>query len=244
MARGDLEFAGARLELATEYSPRFTEAWVNRGLLALASGHLEQARKHLHHARELNPDLPTPHHGLGLLAERRGLFDEACAHYRVALKVDPGFSGSRINLANLDYRAGRYEEAREHFLKLALHRPKERAGWLGLVETYLRLERSTDADATLSRASAEFPGDPELAILEARRALRAVPPDTKSAREKLDRARHATGPHVARAVAFLSVVALVEGKRDEARALANEARALDASEEVVRYARRINGFAE
>src|SRR5512142_436874 len=85
LAAGDLETAEARLALALEYHPRFTEAWVNTGLLALRRGRLAEARRALGRARDLNPDLPTPHHGLGLLAEKRGRAEEAEKHYRAAL---------------------------------------------------------------------------------------------------------------------------------------------------------------
>ena len=65
LAAGDLATAEARLSVALEYSPRFTEAWVNLGYVELRRGRLEQARKDFVKARDLNPDLPAPHHALG-----------------------------------------------------------------------------------------------------------------------------------------------------------------------------------
>src|SRR5207248_11282033 len=61
LAAGDLATAEARLAVALEYSPRFTEAWVNLGYVELRRGNLEKARKDFVKARELNPDLQAPH---------------------------------------------------------------------------------------------------------------------------------------------------------------------------------------
>ena len=70
LAAGDLSTAEARLAVAIEFSPRFTEAWVNLGYVELRRGNLDRAHKDFSKARDLNPDLPAPHHALGLLADR------------------------------------------------------------------------------------------------------------------------------------------------------------------------------
>src|SRR5271170_7720961 len=64
-AEGHLEVAEARVALALEYNPKFTEAWVNLGLIEEAHGNFVLARKHFVKARDLNPDLPISHHALG-----------------------------------------------------------------------------------------------------------------------------------------------------------------------------------
>src|SRR5580658_69992 len=101
---GDLATAEVRFALAIEYHPRFTEAWVNLGLVELGRGNLVRAKKDFERARDLNNDLPTPHHALGLLFDRRGQAKVAAYHYREALKVDPGFAPARANLARLEFR--------------------------------------------------------------------------------------------------------------------------------------------
>src|SRR5580692_2201483 len=95
---GDGETAEVRFALAIEYHPRFTEAWVNLGLVELSRGNFALAKKDFERARGLNDDLPAPHHALGLLADRRGQAQAAIHHYRAALKVDPGFAPARANL--------------------------------------------------------------------------------------------------------------------------------------------------
>ena len=58
LAAGDLATAEARLALAIEYNPRFTEAWVNLGFVELRRGNLDRAQQDFGKARDLNPDLP------------------------------------------------------------------------------------------------------------------------------------------------------------------------------------------
>lgn len=45
LAVGNLELAEARVALALEYNPRFTEAWVNLGLVELRRDNIERARR-------------------------------------------------------------------------------------------------------------------------------------------------------------------------------------------------------
>src|SRR5271170_806541 len=118
LAAGNLELAEARIALALEYNARFTEAWVNLGLIELRRGNFERAQRAFVKARDLNPDLPTPHHALGLLASEEGQPAQAEMHYRAALRVDPGFAAARANLGRILFERGAFEEAREQFLRL------------------------------------------------------------------------------------------------------------------------------
>jgi Flp pilus assembly protein TadD len=172
LAAGDLTTAEARLSVAIEYSPRFTEAWVNLGYVELRRGNFERARKHFVKARELNPDLPAPHHALGLLADRRDAGREAEGHYRQALKVDPGFLPSRANLARRLFMRGAFEDSRDQFLKLTQVEPEALAGYLGLAECLLRLDREGEADDVVARARLRFGDTPELLMLVARQLMR------------------------------------------------------------------------
>jgi Flp pilus assembly protein TadD len=169
---GDLELAEARFAVAVEYNPRFTEAWVNLGIVELFRGNFTMARRHFDKARRLNSDLPAPHHALGLLCDKSGQPAEAEKHYRAALKVDPGFAPARANLGRLLFARGAYEEAREQFLRLTQVSGASVEGWVGLTEAFLRLGRTAEADETLDHARVRFPRAPSVEILVARRALR------------------------------------------------------------------------
>jgi tetratricopeptide (TPR) repeat protein len=173
LAAGDLATAEARLGLAIEFNPRFTEAWVNLRYVELRRGNLAQARKDFVKARDLNPDIPAPHHALGLLADQRGLGKEAEGHYRQALKVDPAFLPARENLARRLFARGAFEEAREQYLRLTQVQPEAIQGYVGLAECHFRLDREGEAADVIGRARARFGDVPEVRMLVARLQLRS-----------------------------------------------------------------------
>ncbi|MBK6691747.1 MAG: tetratricopeptide repeat protein [Myxococcales bacterium] len=235
LAGGEFEVAAARLALAIEYSPRFTEAWVNLGLLQLERGEREAARRTLRHARVLNPNLPAPHHALGLWAEAHDKLSEAEAHYRAALKVDPGFPPSRANLGRLLFKRAAWDEAREQFLRLTEVAPGESVGFVGLVESYLRQGRVGDGDAALDTALRHFPEAPEVLLLAARRQIR----QGRYAEAERELARIAgeasTDAHRAVALSFLAVAQWARGDAATSTSTARAALIIDPNQDVARY---------
>lgn len=237
LSRGDLSIAEARVALALEYSPRFTEAWVNLGLIELQRGNFDRARHAFVKARDLNPDLPVPHHALGLLADHEGLGAEAENHYRAALEVDPGFAPARINLARRLFDRGAYEEAREHFLRLTQVAPDLAESWAGLCDSLLHLKRIDDAGDVLAGAIARFGRTSRFAVIEARLLLqRNAFADAEEKLEPLtddpDRLQAAA------AFAWLAVARLGEGDASGAVDAARRALELDPDADVARFALR------
>jgi Flp pilus assembly protein TadD len=233
LAAGDLATAEARLSVAIEYSPRFTEAWVNLGYVALRRGELALARKDFVKARDLNPDIAAPHHALGVLADQRDLGREAEGHYRQALKVDPGFAPSRANLARRLFGRGDLDEACEQFRRLTQVAPEELLGYLGLAECLLRLHRDEEADGVIARARGRFGEVPELLMLVARQLLRR---DAFAEAEALlapltDDERR---PRSAEAWAWIAVSRLARRDERGAREAARESLAIDPTNAVAK----------
>ncbi len=232
-----LEHAEAELGLALEYNPRFTEAWVNLGLVELRLGHLEAARHDFRRGIELNPDLPAPFHGMGLLEERVGDVDRAEKSYREALKVDPGFGPARVNLGRILFARRDYDGAREQFLRLTEVAPTVIEGWTGLVESMLKLHREHDADGALDRARATLGEQPALVLLVGRRLLREG--DAAAAIAALEPVTRAGTPSLrASALAWIAVARATRGEVEASRAAAKEALALDPQNGVARYAQQ------
>jgi tetratricopeptide (TPR) repeat protein len=234
LAAGDLPTAEARLAVAIEYSPKFTEAWVNLGLVELRKGDVKAARKDVARARSLNPDLPAPHHAMGLVEEKEARTKKAIADYRAALAVDPGFAPARANLGRLLFDGGRYDEAREQFLRLTEVAPEAVEGWLGLAESLLRLGREADSDVVVWRARLRFGDRPELVLLVARQLLRRGAP---AAAETLLEPLTATGdaPRRSSAWAWLAVARMASGRTDEAAKAAEESLAASPEDPVARF---------
>ncbi|MFO7181593.1 MAG: tetratricopeptide repeat protein [Pseudomonadota bacterium] len=228
LAAGDLDAADARLSVALEYAPDFVDALVNLGLVELARGNFERARRLLLRARRLNPDVAQPHHALGVLAERERRPDRASEHYREALAVDPGFVPARANLGRLQFDAGQLDDAWLTFKKLTEAAPNSPEGPIGLVETLIRLGRATEAAPILRAATARFPNEARLTVLDARFHLRAG---------RTERARELLLPLATRhdevgvtALAWLGVVELVLGRPREAAGAARRSLDLDPDE--------------
>jgi Flp pilus assembly protein TadD len=238
LAEGDLETAEARVALALEYNPRFTEAWVNLGLIELRRGNFERALADFVKARDLNPDLPAPHHALGLLAEARGELRQAETYYRAALHVDPGFAPARSNLGRLLFARGELEDAREQFLRLTQVAPEAKEGWTGLIESLLRLARAEEAEQVLLRARARFGAIPPLELLAARALLRqGAFADARRHLEPLTRV--GDDRQVASALAWLAIARIGEGDAPGAIEAARRATSLDPDDGVARYALRV-----
>lgn len=240
LAAGDLLAAEARLNLAIEYSPRFTEAWVNLALVELRRGNLDLAYQDARRARDLNPNVAAPHHAVGLIADRRGLGEEAEQSYRAALKVDPGFAPSRLNLGRRLFTRGAYEDAREEFFRLTQVAPKELVGWLGLSECLFRLSRDGEADEAIAQARALFGDRPEIVMLVARQLMR---------RGAYDRAEEFLTPLTAdqdpsrsgAAWAWIAVCRLARGELPGAEQAANEALSFDRRNAVAAFVRGKTG---
>jgi Flp pilus assembly protein TadD len=235
LANGNLELAHARLALALEYSPRFTEAWVNLGLVEEQRGNFDLARRDFVKARDLNPDLPAPHHALGLLADAEGHTTEAEKLYRAALKVDPGFAPARINLARRLFERGAFEEAREHFLRLTQVAPDTLEGWTGLCESLLKLGRQEDARAVLGHAHDAFGAAASVSLLDARfLLLDGRPADAEAILARLT--KEGGGSQTAAALGWLAVARLGQGDVTGALDAAARATSLDPDDAVARYA--------
>jgi Tfp pilus assembly protein PilF len=235
LQKDDLEHAEAKLGLALEYNPHFTEAWVNLGLLELRRGRLERARHDFRRAIELNPDLPAPFHGKGLVEERLGDLEHAEKSYRAALKVDPGFGPARVNLGRLLFARRDFEGAREQFLRLTEVAPTVVEGWAGLVESLLRLGREHEADLVLDSARDAAGEKPQLVLLVARRSLRMG--DAASAVTALEPITHdGNASTQAAAHAWLAVAHAAQGDAERSRAEAEAALERDPQNEVARYA--------
>jgi Tfp pilus assembly protein PilF len=234
LGAGETEVAEARLALALEYNPRFTEAWVNLGLVELRKRNFDVAQKDFARAHDLNPDLPAPLHAMGILEEVRGRTEAAAKRYRDALAVDPGFGASRANLGRLLFSAGAIEAAREQFLRLTEVAPEHVEGLAGLVECYWKLGRDTEATEVLARALRAFGDVPALALLHARQVLREGQLDEAQA-QLIALTTSEDGRYQAPAWAWLSVARMAAGDGAGAERAAKEALARNAEEPVATY---------
>ena len=231
---GDLETAGARLNLALEYNPDFVDALVNLANVEIQRGNFERARQLLLRARRLNDDFAQAHHGLGVLAEREERLDDASTHYREALEVNPGFVEARANLARLLYEAGHYEHALVQFRRMRELVPASLAAHRGFVATLLSLQRLEEAEQALGAALDLGLADRQLQILAGRVSL--LRGDLHEAKLLLSEAARVPDDTGALALAWLAVLELAAERPRHAIGAAQKALALQPTEPVATYA--------
>lgn len=234
LEHGDLDTAEARLSVALEYNPRFVEALTNLGIVETQRGNFGRARELLTRSCRINPDVAQPHHALGVLSEREGRRDLASRHYQDALRVDPGFAPARANYARLLFEAGMLEHARIQFLRLTQVAPDCAAGYSGLAESLIRLDRADEAESVVASGLEHAPQDASLTILEARFLI-----GRGRVSEAVVRLRPLTGSRDDSAVAALSWLAVAELARarpEAALRAAASARALNPKDPLVAYA--------
>lgn len=234
LRQGDLEAAGARLNLALEYNPEFVEAVANLGLVELQRGNLTRARQLLNRAKRLNSDLAQPHHGLGVLAEREYRPDLAQQHYEDALAVDPGFVPARSNLAALFLEGGFFEDALLQFRRLYEVAPESVLGHRGLAESLLALHRYEEAQTVAEEGLRRFPSDPSLTIALARLSLQAGDPGF--ALQLLAPLSLVEDDHGAEALSWLAVAHLTSGDAQRAVGAAQTALGLVPDHPLASYA--------
>jgi tetratricopeptide (TPR) repeat protein len=224
LQEGDLEAAGARLNLALEYNPEFVEAITNLGLVEMQRGNFTRARQLLNRAKRLNPDLAEPHHGLGVLAEREHRPDVAQQHYQAALAIDPGFVPARSNLATLFLESGLYEDALVQFRRLYEVAPESPLGHEGLAESLLALQRHEEALSIVEAGLQSFPGSPGLTIALARLSLHAG--ELSNAMALLRKVAGRNDDYGAQACAWLAVGHLTASAPERAVGAAQKALAM------------------
>lgn len=234
LAEGDLEGAGARLELAIEYNPEFVEAVTNLGLVELQRGNLTRARQLLRRAIRLNPDLAQPHHGLGVLAERELRPDLAQEHYQDALGIDPGFAPARQNLAALFLEDCLFEDALVQFRRLYEVAPESVLGHRGLAEALFALRRFDEAETIVTSGLLQFPGDVGMTLVAARLPLHAG--ETAQAIEMLTPISKTNDEYGTEALAWMAVARLTAGDSERAVGHAQAALHLVPSHPLASYA--------
>jgi tetratricopeptide (TPR) repeat protein len=233
LQQGDLESAGAQLELALEYSPQFVEALSNLGLVELQRGNFARAEQLLRRALRLNADLPHPYHGMGVLEEQRYNIGDAAHYFRQALEVDPGFAPARAALAKLLLHGGSNAQALVQFRRLSLVAPDDPAGSVGLASVLLSLGRLEEARKVLRSARERFGQRADLRVVEGRRLI--LVGQLEAAKEYLaPLAGHRDAEGVA-ALAWMAVAELAEGRHRHAVGAADRALTLDPEHPLASY---------
>jgi TolB-like protein len=143
----DAALGMARRALALD--PRDPGILVTAGIIHLSLDRLDDASAFFSAASALDPLGAITHVGLGTISLRRGRIAEAEARFRTAIQISPTFLWAHWSLGTALLAAGKLEAA----LTQMQQATAEGGGYAGLALVYHAMNRSTESDAALARAT-------------------------------------------------------------------------------------------
>jgi tetratricopeptide (TPR) repeat protein len=157
MSGNDLKGAEKVLKDAVQNSPRSPDAWVALGNFYAVIGRYPEAFQALESALKIKPQYPLTLISLAEAQDRSGQKEKAVETFRELSKLpDPQYEplyGAYL------FETGNREAALREFERLARKDPKDRGARTRLVETYLALGRTHDAEDVINRALKQNPKD-------------------------------------------------------------------------------------
>lgn len=110
---GDLERAEVYCDLGLEFSPQYSDLWVNKGLIKLNAGKTSEAKDHFIKALRYNQNQAQAYQNLGYIYMQEESYGKAHDNFQRALKVNPDYLEARYNLALCFMKMEKIPEARK-----------------------------------------------------------------------------------------------------------------------------------
>jgi Flp pilus assembly protein TadD len=112
---GDLYRAEVHCDLAAQFSPDYSDVWVNKGLIALKRGQTDPAKENFIKAIRLNQEQAQGFNNLGYIYLKEQQLGKAHDQFQRALKVNPDYLEARYNLALTFKSMGNKAAARKEY---------------------------------------------------------------------------------------------------------------------------------
>ena len=111
---GDLVKAETYCDLGLQFSPQYSDLWVNKGLIYLRRSQTDKAKECFIKALRYNPEQAQAYNNLGYIyLTFDSAYGKAHDNFQRALKVNPDYTEARYNLALTYMRMGDKENARK-----------------------------------------------------------------------------------------------------------------------------------
>jgi TolB-like protein/Flp pilus assembly protein TadD len=159
----DWAAAVARIQRALALDPRDPGILVTAGIIHLALGRLDEAAASFNAALALDPLGAVAHGALGTVHHRSGRLPLAEAEFRRALEISPTYLWGHWSLGTVLLSAGNLDAA----LSQMQQATPDWGGDVGLACIYHAMNRRSESDAALARATKEFAGRCAYIISEA-----------------------------------------------------------------------------
>jgi tetratricopeptide (TPR) repeat protein len=159
---GDLTRAEVQCDLGLQFSPQYSDLWVQKGLIALRRGQTSVAKDNFIKALRFNQEQAQAYNNLGYIYYQERSYGKAHDNFQRALKVNPDYTEARYNLALTFKDMGEKDKAKKELRTLtainqALADPFAQLGMIALDEGALdeaveNLRRAVELDAKFSDA--------------------------------------------------------------------------------------------
>ncbi len=109
----DLERAEVYCDLGLEFSPQYSDLWVNKGIIKLKAGKTAEAKDFFIKALRYNQDQAQAYQNLGYIYMQEESYGKAHDNFQRALRVNPDYLEARYNLALTFMKMDKMPEARK-----------------------------------------------------------------------------------------------------------------------------------
>ena len=109
----DLSKAEQAIEKATKTNPRYTDAWLNLGVIRQRAGHIESAAEAYQQLRAIEPNSPVGHINYGNVCQLLHRFEEASSAYARALTITPDDASIWSSISRAYLYAGNWNKSLE-----------------------------------------------------------------------------------------------------------------------------------
>jgi eukaryotic-like serine/threonine-protein kinase len=150
--RHDLDGAIEELHTAITLRPNYSNTHALLGYMLIRSARYRDAIAPLTRATELNSQDANSFTLLGTAFEYVGDLQQAIGNYEHAMRLSPT-AVTLSNLATAYYASGKFEDAAELYRQAIKQDPTSPTSHANLGDTYVRLGRSTDANAEYTEAA-------------------------------------------------------------------------------------------
>lgn len=124
LSNNDLVKAEVHCDLGLQFSPQYSDLWVNKGLIALKRSNTREAKDHFIKALRYNQEQAQAYNNLGYIYLQEHSYGRAHDNFERALKVNPDYREARYNLALCFYYLGEKDKARKEYRTLIAVAPE------------------------------------------------------------------------------------------------------------------------
>jgi Tfp pilus assembly protein PilF len=129
VTQGNLTAAEDQCDLGLQFSPQYSDLWVNKGLIAMNRGQEDKAKEYFIKALRYNQEQAQAYNNLGSIYLKDRAYGKAHDNFQRALRVNPDYLEARFNLAMTYKGMEDFDKAKKELRTLVAVKPDLADGW-------------------------------------------------------------------------------------------------------------------